>query len=299
MFLLDATVFTPEAIEAIWHNTRGQPWLVNALAYEVTFEMKENQDPQVAITAEMVTRARENLILRRETHLDQLTDKLKEPRVHRVIAPILQGSDLSSFNIPDDDVAYVYDLGLIETRPSLSISNPIYGEIIPRTLIWTSQITISHDRSWYQEQETGRLDMGQMLQAFQQFYRENIEHWAEHQQYKEAAPQLLLQAFLQRVVNGGGRIEREYGLGKGRTDLYLAFPYPGGVQRIVLELKIRKGTRQATIDKALPQIKNYMDQCGADEGHLVIFDQTDADWAEKIFDDQTTHAGALIRIWGM
>ena len=43
-------------------------------------------------------------------------------------------------------------------------------------------------------------------------------------QYKEAGTQFLLQAFLQRIVNSGGRIEREYGLGKMRTDLLLLRP---------------------------------------------------------------------------
>ena len=43
----------------------------------------------------------------------------------------------------------------------------------------------------------------------------SIQRW----QYREAVPQLLLQAFLQRVVNSGGREERLYGLGRMRTDL--------------------------------------------------------------------------------
>ena len=290
--------FTAEAQEAIWSSTKGQPWLVNALAYEVTWDMKANRDTAVTITAEMVQQARENLILRRETHLDQLVDKLKEPRVHRVIAPILEGADISS-NIPDDDVTYVHDLGLIETHPKLSIANPIYREVIPRTLIWTSQLTISHDRTWYMDPVTGMLNIHGLLTAFQQFYRENIEFWAEHHQYKEAGPQLLLQAFLQRVINGGGRIEREYGLGKGRTDLLILFPYKNGMQRVVLELKIRKGTRQATIEKAMPQITGYMDRCGSRDGHLIIFDQTEASWDEKIFHDQTTHEGITVQVWGM
>ena len=291
--------FTPEAQQVIWNNTMGQPWLVNALAYEVTWDMKANRDRSITITPEMVQQARENLILRRETHLDQLADKLKEPRVHRVIAPILAGDDLSS-EIPDDDVAYVYDLGLIEVRPSLKIANPIYREVIPRTLTWTTQITITQELQWYQDQTTGKLDMSSLLKAFQQFYRENIEFWSQHYQYKEAGPQLLLQAFLQRVVNGGGRIDREYGLGSGRTDLLLVFPYgDGGIQRIVLELKIRSGTRQATIAKALPQITAYMDRCGSDEGHVVIFDQTSDSWEEKIFNEQTTFEGTPLKIWGM
>ena len=53
------------------------------------------------------------------------------------------------------------------------------------------------------------------------FFREHSEHWIKRFAYREAGPQLLLQAFLQRIVNSGGRIEREYGLGKMRTDLLI------------------------------------------------------------------------------
>ena len=110
----------------------------------------------------------------------------------------------------------------------------------------------------------------------------------------------MLQAFLQRVVNGGGRIDREYSLGSGRTDLLLVFPFGDeGIQRIVLELKIRKGTRQTTIEKALPQITDYMDRVGADEGHVVIFDQTSNRWEEKIFNQQASYEGKVLEIWGM
>ena len=290
--------FTPEAIQSIWNNTQGQPWLVNALAYEITWEIAENRDPSVVITADMVDQARENLILRRETHLDQLTDKLREPRVHRVIAPILEGADHSTAP-SEEDLSYVYDLGLIEKKP-LRIANPIYQEVIPRTLTNAYQQTLTQHIQWYVSPETGLLDMSKLMKAFQQFFRENIEAWTDHHQYKEAGPQLLLQAFLQRVINGGGRIEREYGLGKGHTDLLLLFPYnDSDIQRIVLELKIRSGTRQATIEKALPQITAYMDRCGSDEGHVVIFDQTGDSWEEKVFNDHTTHAGHDIQIWGM
>lgn len=64
------------ALPRVWELTEGQPWLVNALAYETCFKMKEGQDRSKEITAEMIAQAKENLILRRETHLDQLTDKL-------------------------------------------------------------------------------------------------------------------------------------------------------------------------------------------------------------------------------
>jgi len=292
-------VFSPEAKADIWQFSQGQPWLVNALAYEVTFKIKANRDPSVRLTALMVAQARENLIMRRETHLDQLVDKLREPRVHRVIAPILAGDDLST-QLLDDDIAYVQDLGLIKTRPQLEIANPIYREVIPRMLTWPIQVSLSQHSQWYISEKTGLLDMAKLLEAVQQFFRENSEHWTQRFQYKEAGAQLLLQAFLQRIVNGGGRIEREYGLGRGRTDLLVIVPHANGVQRIVLELKIQRGgLRSSFIEKALPQIAGYMDRCGTGQGHLIIFDQTERKWEEKIFHGETCYKGVVVQTWGM
>lgn len=97
--------FEIKAEELIWEYTQGQPWLANALAYETCFETKEKRDKIVKrepVTEEMVKDAKENLILRRETHLDQLADKLREERVRRVIEPIITGKMLTSA-IPEDD----------------------------------------------------------------------------------------------------------------------------------------------------------------------------------------------------
>ena len=71
--------------------------------------------------------------------------------------------------------------------------------------------------------------------------------------YREAGPQLLMQAFLQGIVNGGERISREYGLGRKRTDLFLEWPldeaqgYHGPVQRVVIELKLVRKAPEAAL----------------------------------------------------
>lgn len=187
--------FTPEALARVWELTRGQPWLVNALGYEMCFRGQTGQDRTRSVTAEAVEQAKESLILRRETHLDQLTDKLQEERVQRVIEPLLTGTTLAEdFHI--DDVAYVVDLGLIAQSGNgeLTIANPIYREVIPRELAWNIQSGMAQQTSWYVTAD-GRLDMTQLLSAFQEFFREHSEHWVERFQYKEAGPQLLLQAF--------------------------------------------------------------------------------------------------------
>jgi len=290
--------FESAAIELIWELTRGQPWLVNALGYEVCFKMKEGRERSKTITAEMVTEAKERIILRRETHIDQLVDKLHEERVRKVIEPLLAGIGSPDL-IPTDDILYVQDLGLIRTEDQLSIANLLYQEIIPRELTYSTQLTIAHQPAWY-IQADGRLDMHKLIKNFQDFFRQHSEHWVERFDYKEAGPQLLMQAFLQRIVNTGGRVEREYGLGRLRTDLLAIWPYPGGVQKSVIELKILYGSMDSTLKEGLEQTWEYMDRCGTEEGHLVIFDRDkDKAWEEKIFSREEIYQGKKIKIWGM
>ena len=155
-------------------------------------------------------------------------DKLQEERVRRVIEPILTG-EMFEKNFRPDDISYLVDLGLIiqEQGGALAIANPIYQEIIPRELSYTAQSGMALKSVWYIG-EDGRIRVNDLLLSFQQFFREHSESWTDIAQYKEAAPQLLLQAFLQRIINGGGQIIREYGLGRGRTDLFILWHLPDG-----------------------------------------------------------------------
>jgi hypothetical protein len=299
--------FLKEALWAIWYFSAGQPWLVNALAYELCFRMEDGKVRNTPISEEMVSIAKERLISRRETHLDHLADKLKEERVRRVIEPMLT-STIFEQKFQRDDLEYVIDLGLITREPngSVHIANPIYQEVIPRELTWTIQAGISVQSSWFIADD-GRIDMRKLLSSFQQFYRENSGSWLEIAQYHEAGPHLLLQAFLQRIINGGGRIEREYGLGRGRTDLLVMWPYKQKVQRIIIEIKIMHHSRNITIRDGLVQICRYRDHVGADESHLVIIDRTiDTPWEQKIFEAEEIYEGTPdipvlcpVTIWGM
>lgn len=293
-------IFEPEAENLIWEYTQGQPWLVNALAYEACFEIKANRDRTKAITGDMIAEAKETLIIRRDTHLDQLADKLKEERVRQVIAPLLLGTSMEG--ISTDNIQYLTDLGLIRrTASGLEIANPIYREIIPRELTVVTQCNMepAFTTTWYVMPD-GRLDMTKLIAAFQEFFRENSEHWIERFDYKEAGPQLLLQAFLQRIINSGGRIEREYGLGRGRTDLLAIWRHPGGVQKAVIELKILHKSLEKTIAEGLRQTAEYADRCGSNEAHLIIFDRrADKTWEEKIFLKTESFEGKNIKIWGM
>jgi hypothetical protein len=296
----------PAIYPELWADTEGQPWLVNALGHELTWKDKAARVRTVPLTLERYKAARERLIQSRATHLDQLTDKLREERVRRVVATVLssEGSDLDELRT--DDLQYVEDLGLIRTRPQLAIANRIYREVIPRELTWTIQAVLTEDQPWYVDARR-RLDMPRLLAAFQQFFREHSEAWIEGFDYKEAGPQLLLQAFLQRIVNGGGRINREYGLGRRRTDLFLEWPmdeaqgYLGPVQRVVIELKLwKKGSLDALIAEGLEQTADYADKAGAEEAYLVVFDRRPGvAWDARIWQRPERAGNREIGVWGM
>ena len=295
-------VFTAHAVETVWTGTRGQPWLVNALCRRTCFGNRAGRDRARAIGAGAVLDAREHLIESRQVHLDQLADKLQEDRVRRVIEPLLTGAGENRSS--SRDLEYVRDLGLIAVDYPPRIANPIYAEVVPRELTCAVQATLIQETAWYVDAEGG-LDVDKLLASFQRFFREHSEHWVQRFDYREAGPQLLLQAFLQRVVNGGGRIEREYGLGRGRTDLLIIWPREGSeesgatVDRIVIECKVLHRSLERTIAAGIEQTAAYGDRCAVREGHLVVFDRSGKSWEEKIFRRTESVEGRTITVWGM
>ena len=298
--------FTEGALAAVWNQSRGQPWLVNALAYQACFRNKAGRDRSREIDTEAVMEAREELVLSRQTHLHQLADKLREERVRRVIEPVLSGANEAA-KVSPDDVEYVRDLGLLARSGPRRIANPIYQEVIPRELMYAHEDLIVQETEWHVKAD-GDLDMDCLMAGFQGFFREHSEHWIERFQYTEAGPQLLLQAFLQRIVNGGGRIEREYALGRRRTDLLIVWPpgrFAGAAEpgtparRHVVECKILRGSLEATIREGVEQTLDYLDKCRAETGHLVVFDRDESKpWEEKLYRREESQGGRAVTVWG-
>ena len=292
--------FTAEAQTLILTRTAGQPWLVNALCYDACFRHQPGRERARPITADAILEAQERLILRRDTHIDDLAHKLQEERVRRVVEPILTGAGETACS--NEDLAYVRDLGLVAQADDgpPRIANPIYAEVVPRHLNYAVQETLPQQMAWYVGADGG-LDVEGLLAAFQEFFREHSEHWVQRfEQYHEAGPQLLLQAHLQRIVNGGGRLEREYALGRGRTDLLIVWSQGGRERRFVVECKVLRKGLERTIAEGLEQTRGYMDRCGAEAGHLIVFDRApDRSWAEKIFRRTPAGTGVPVTVWGM
>ncbi|KJJ84020.1 protein containing DUF1703 [Candidatus Omnitrophus magneticus] len=189
---------------------------------------------------------------------------------------------------------YCRDLGIIsETRP-VRIANEIYGEIIPRVLNRNLQDSIEEEveTKWYIKPD-GKLDMDKLLKEFQKFYRRNSEHWLDRFDYKEAGQGLLIMAFLQRIINGGGRIDREMAVGRGRTDLVIEF-YG---ERFVLELKLKRHSDSK--EDGLDQISRYLDTLGMTKGYLILFElkpSTVIPWETRVKWEDIFHQNKTITV---
>ena len=272
--------FSEEVIDLFNSYTGGQPWLVNAMAREILYKILSN-DISKPVTTEVFLQAKENLILRRDTHLDSLIDKLQNERVRPIMDGLISGKDIQ-YDAYNDDLLYIEDLGLVVNDPDkgVIITNQIYNEIIPRVLNKNFQdlIVPKVKPQWYIKPD-GKLDMNLLLKEFQVFYRRHSESWLDKFSYHESGKQLLLMAFLQRITNGGGKIDREMAVGSRRCDLLIEFEG----ERFVFELKIKYD--EEYIEEGKDQICDYLDKVGLPHGYLILFENKSSKkitWEKRI-----------------
>lgn len=259
-------VFNPDATQTAYNLTQGQPWLVNALAKEIVEELVT--DTSIPITAEHIHQAKEILIARQDTHLDSLAERLREPRVKAIIEPILAGLALG--DTPDDDRQYLVDLGLLRREPNagLTIANPIYREVIPRVLTAGASDSLpSINPTWLTKD--GSLDVDALLQAFIKFWHQHGEPLLGTTSFHEIAPHIVLMAFLHRVVNGGGTLEREYAIGRDRMDLCLRYKNV----TLGIELKAWRDKTRDPEEEGLDQLDSYLERIEVNYGWLFVFDR--------------------------
>ncbi len=286
-------VFEPDALAKVWEFTRGQPWLVNALARECVAKIHD-YDYSSHITADDIETAKETIIRRRDTHVDSLMERLREPRVRRVMEPVIFGGD-SPVSRESEDYRLVLDLGLMRENElrELVPSNRMYAEIIGRYLTRDTQDDMVKSVPQTPWATPDGLDMGGLMAAFQAFWRENSGVIRNPHGYQEALPHLVLMAFLQRVTNGNGRILREMALGSRRLDLCVE--YKG--KRYAVEVKT---SRNFAGEKSYAQLAEYLGTLGLDEGWMPVFDEDKAKpWDEKLFRRDVEFGGKTIHVIGL
>ena len=172
--------------------------------------------------------------------------------------------------LPRDDVRFVCDLGLLRESKEggLTVANPIYREVIVRDLAATPGAVLPVIApSWLRPD--GRLEAKKLLDTFVAFWRQHGEAMLKSAPYHEVAPHLVLMAFLHRVVNGGGTIDREYAIGSGRMDLCVRY----GPDLLAIELKVWREDEPDPLAEGLVQLEAYLAGLGLSEGWLVIFDR--------------------------
>jgi hypothetical protein len=290
---------TEEALEYVWEQSQGQPWIINSLFERATMRILKRNDYST-VTLGYIEQAREQMILARETHLDSLAVRIKEPAIRNVMESLITGT-------PDPDLTAsegfrtCLDLGLVKKeRNTPTVTNPIYKEVLARQLTYSTQDAIP-EPEWQWEKPDGSLDMDALLREFQIFWRENSEMWEEKMSYTEAFPHLLLMAFLQRVLNGGGRIEREYAAGRGRMDLFIEY----NKYKYVIEIKLiyDKQSPETIKTKGLEQTVKYRNIKAPDcPAYLVIFDRRlemkEKSWDEKIYWQEEAVPGGTVTVVG-
>ena len=108
------------------------------------------------------------------------------------------------------------------------------------------------------------------------------------------------QAMRENVTEAMRTVLSQFALGRGRTDLLIVWPQGGRERRFVVECKVQRKDLERTVAEGVEQTKGYMDRCGAEAGHLVVFDRApDRPWAEKIFRRPPSGAGVPVTVWGM
>jgi len=281
----------PMALDYVWEQSQGQPWIVNNLFKRATLRILD-ADNYETVTLDHVQKAREQMILDRETHLDSITFRLQLPRVRKVVEKLLIG-EVDVNLTQSEDFRFCLDLGLVKRgQEGVMIANPIYREVLARDISSGAQDMMPMP-SFRWLKNDGTLDMDLLLKEFQGFWQENSEVWEENANYTEAFPHLLLMAFLQRITNGKGHVEREYVLGRRRMDLAVEF---GGSWNII-EIKLLRDNQSFEKVNAdgLKQIMIYRDTFSSPlrvkdrekiPCYLIIFDRRSGDkklsWEERI-----------------
>jgi hypothetical protein len=305
-------VFEPSAVDRAWYWTEGQPWLVNALAHNVIVKQFRN-DYSKAVTGNDIDIAVRNLILRNDTHFDSLMERVREPRVRRVIEPVITGENFFPKGVPTDDIRYVIDLGLLKADgykvDSVRSSNPIYRELIARAMSQDLQDRVPPELAnrWM---DGTRLDMDGLLRAFQVYWRENSEVNDQTDAEKKEKERLVTKRAVSsldfidiadkyRVLEEVVKIIMEKLSGFGREDFphivlyaFLQRVLNGGTDFIQREYGLGRTFVDICVsyrnirypvelkikgvksrEESIAQVLGYMDKCGSSAGWLVVFDR--------------------------
>ncbi|MDR2199011.1 MAG: AAA-like domain-containing protein [Deltaproteobacteria bacterium] len=311
-------VFESEAVARAWYWSKGQPWLVNALAYECVVKILKKNYAET-VTANIMDQAAEAIIKNRTTHIDSLKERLKEPRVIKVMDSVFAGTPGVLLH-NSDDRQYCLDLGLVveDGDSNLCPANAIYSEVMSRLLTDEIQLALDNKISNIRWHDDKIVYMSEILKQFQLFWRQNGFTFPlrineldskTHEVIKKELESLPLAfelnerdslTFIGRVKDAIARQydEAVYSLlllaflqkvvnsdalvhrefAQGRGAVDLCVIFKG--RQYIVEVKLYG---QKSLEESLEQVARYLDTSGEKEAWLVVFDRDrNKTWDDKI-----------------
>ncbi|MDR2344482.1 MAG: ATP-binding protein [Planctomycetaceae bacterium] len=292
--------FDDAAVELVFEQTQGQPWLVNAIAYEMTKRILKS-DYKKPVTSELVSQAIQNILIDCPTHIDYLMEHIKEEHIRSIIEPMIIGDQI--FKTDSDVFLYVCELGLIShVNWEIKPANQIYSDAIVRLLTYNTQQNLPsyYDYEYYDSDHVsdyfkdGCVDINLIMSDFQKFWRENGDTYSTACcGYTDAAPHLILLAFLRHAMKGRGQVLHKLLEGSGKLELLLVY----NDKKYPIEIKIRYN--QKKIREGFEQTVLCMENDNYKEGWLVVFDQRiRVKWDKKFYIKKKIRNGKKITIVG-
>lgn len=285
--------FDEGAIRAARAATAGHPFLVQALGRELVTHVPRAE----TIHEAHVHAALGRLVDRRVTPIDALAARLAEPRVRRVIEPLLAGTALVA-RAHEDDVRHARDLGLLAEDDPARVLGDLHRALVPRLLAAGAGRAVAGDPARFYKTD-GALDVGALLHAFAVFYATHARHLVTDVAYEAVAPELVFLGYLYRMVEPRGWVDVRWGGSRGRIDVTVRVPLSGGdPQNEAFVLVSRRKGEPGAKARALGFLEDLLDAEGLGSGTVVVFDRRGKRAAgERVkLEETTTPKGRSARV---
>ena len=244
--------------------TQGQPWLVNALARQaVEVIVPDPTSPWHRRGHRRGQGASDPAPGHAPGQPGRAAARAARAPRHRADA----GRPSRLSDVPEDDIRFVVDLGLVPLRPrrragdrqpDLPRGDP------PRARLHDCSLAAAHPPHL----AAARRPPGRRtscLDAFLAFWRQHGQPLLGSAPYHEIAPHLVLMAFLHRVVNGGGTLEREYAIGT-RADGPVPALRRATAVTLGIELKVWREGEDDPLEEGLAQLGRLPGGSGPGDG---------------------------------
>lgn len=284
----------PTVIENIFHQTAGQPFLVNRLGQILTEEMTIPHTETIA--DEHFVLAHQQILRERNTHIMHLTTNVRQDkRFETLLLRIALREQPVAFNLDNELISELSTYGVLvpDADWNCRIQNPIYQYRI----IQAFQPAINGLEDEFLPEDTeagfydyvtadGQLNLRLLLANFRDFIgRAGFRILEIPDTPQEFIGQHLLFGYLDQFVRQvRGFMYLEVRSGRGRMDLIILHKR----RKYIIETKLWEGKRFYASGKE--QLALYLATEGETEGYYVVFDhrsKPEAQVEEEVINDKT------------